>query len=70
VPDLQRPELRYTPDYLPPMAALRLLRMDPVADVRRVTLANAGHALMAENPDGVRSALHGFAQRVFAGGAA
>jgi pimeloyl-ACP methyl ester carboxylesterase len=31
-----------------------------------VTLAGTGHALMAENPDGVRAALLQFAQRVFA----
>lgn len=39
VPDTQRPELRYPADYLPPQAALRLLRMEPVADARRVTLS-------------------------------
>lgn len=39
VPDLQRPELRYPPDYLPPQAALRLLRMEPISDVRRITLS-------------------------------
>lgn len=39
VPDLQRPELRYPADYLPPKPALRLLRMTPVADLRRMTLS-------------------------------
>ena len=39
VPDSQRPELRYPADYLPPQAALRLLRMEPVADQRTVTLS-------------------------------
>jgi insulysin len=39
VPDLQRPELRYPADYLPPKAALRLLRMEPVQDLRRLTLS-------------------------------
>ena len=38
VVDQQRPELRYPPDYLPPKAALRLLRMEPVKDLRRMTL--------------------------------
>ncbi|HET9823260.1 MAG TPA: insulinase family protein [Burkholderiaceae bacterium] len=39
VPNLQRPELRYAPDYLPPKAALRLLRMEPIKDLRRITLS-------------------------------
>ena len=39
VPDNQRPELRYAPDYLPPKGALRLLRMEPVQDQRRMTLS-------------------------------
>ena len=39
VPDHQRAELRYPADYLPPKAALRLLRMEPVKDLRRMTLS-------------------------------
>ncbi len=39
VPDQQRPELRYPADYLPPKPALRLLRMEPVKDLRRMTLS-------------------------------
>lgn len=39
VPDLQRPELRYDPDYLPRKPALRMLRMEPVKDLRTVTLS-------------------------------
>ena len=39
VPDHQRPELHYPPDYLPPKAALRILRMEPVKDLRRMTLS-------------------------------
>ena len=39
VPDLKRPELRYPPDFLPPKPALRLLRMEPVKDLRRMTLS-------------------------------
>jgi len=39
VPDHQRPELLYPPDYLPPKAALRILRMEPVKDLRRMTLS-------------------------------
>jgi insulysin len=41
VPDTQRPELRYPPDFLPPAAALRVLRMEPIKDLRRMTLAFA-----------------------------
>ena len=39
VPDLQRAELRYPADYLPPKPALRILRMEPVKDLRRMTLS-------------------------------
>jgi len=39
VPDNQRAELRYPIDYLPPKAALRVLRMEPVTDLRRMTLS-------------------------------
>jgi insulysin len=39
VPDHQRAELRYPPDYLPPKPALRLLCMEPVTDLRRMTLS-------------------------------
>lgn len=52
----------------PPKAAQSLI--DACAQPSVVTLRDTGHAMMAENPDGVRSALHGFAQRVFAGVAA
>lgn len=41
VPDYQRPELRYPADVLPPKAALRILRMEPVKDLRRMTLSFA-----------------------------
>jgi len=41
VPDYQRPELTYPTDYLPPKAALRILRMEPVKDLRRMTLGFA-----------------------------
>lgn len=41
VPDLQRPELRYPSDYLPPKPALRLIRMEPIKDLRRMTLSFA-----------------------------
>jgi insulysin len=39
VPNLQRPELRYDPDYLPRKPALRMLRMEPVKDLRTITLS-------------------------------
>jgi insulysin len=39
VPDLQRPELRYPADYLPRVPALRVLRMEPIKDLRRMTLS-------------------------------
>lgn len=39
VPDLDRPELRYEADYLPPKPALRMLRMEPIKDLRRITLS-------------------------------
>jgi insulysin len=39
VPDRHRAELHYPADYLPPKAALRVLRMEPVKDLRRVTLS-------------------------------
>lgn len=46
----------------------------PLIDVCRdptvVTLAGAGHSLMAESPDGVRNALRHFAARALAGAAA
>lgn len=38
VPNLQRPELRYPADFLPPKPALRVLRMEPVKDLRSMTL--------------------------------
>jgi insulysin len=39
VPDRQRAELHYPGDYLPPKPALRILRMEPVKDLRRMTLS-------------------------------
>ena len=39
VPDLDRPELRYEADYLPPKPALRMLRMEPIKDLRSITLS-------------------------------
>jgi pimeloyl-ACP methyl ester carboxylesterase len=52
----------------PPKAAKSLI--DACADRTVVTLAATGHAMMAENPDGVRRALAAFAQQVFANVAA
>jgi len=52
----------------PPKAARTLI--DACAQPQVVTLAATGHAMMAENPDGVRRALASFAQQVFAGVAA
>lgn len=52
----------------PPKAAQSLI--DACAQPQVVTLAATGHAMMAENPDGVRRALATFAQQVFAGIAA
>ncbi len=48
----------------PPKAAQALI--DACARATVVTLPATGHALMAENPDGVRDALHRFALRVCA----
>jgi insulysin len=39
VPDTDRPELVWPADVLPPKPALRLLRMAPVTDLRRLTLS-------------------------------
>jgi pimeloyl-ACP methyl ester carboxylesterase len=52
----------------PPKAAQSLI--DACAQPQVVTLPATGHAMMAENPDGVRRALAAFAQQVFAGIAA
>jgi insulysin len=41
VPDYQRAESSYPADVLPPKAALRILRMEPVKDLRRMTLSFA-----------------------------
>lgn len=41
VPNQQREELRYPPDYLPRTPALRVLRMEPIKDLRRMTLSFA-----------------------------
>jgi pimeloyl-ACP methyl ester carboxylesterase len=49
----------------PPKSARSLI--DACAQTEVVTLDDTGHAMMAENPDGVRDALEGFARRVFAG---
>jgi len=51
-----------------PAAAQPLI--DACARSQVVVLRATGHALMAENPDGVRRALASFAQQVFAGVAA
>ena len=48
----------------PPRAAQPLI--DACARKTVVTLAATGHAMMTENPDGVRDALQRFAARVFA----
>jgi pimeloyl-ACP methyl ester carboxylesterase len=48
----------------PPRAAKALI--DACRQTQVVTLPNAGHALMAENPDGVRAAIFDFARRVLA----
>ena len=47
----------------PPRAARALI--DACRDAEVVTLPHAGHALMAENPNGVREALVRFAARMF-----
>jgi len=52
----------------PPKAAQSLI--EACAKPQVVTLPATGHAMMAENPDGVRRALAAFAQQVFAGVAA
>lgn len=39
--------------------------IDACHDAEVVTLAGSGHSLMAENPDGVRTALMNFAKRAF-----
>jgi pimeloyl-ACP methyl ester carboxylesterase len=52
----------------PPRAAKALI--DACADKEAVVLPATGHALMAENPEGVRRALAAFAQRCAAGLAA
>lgn len=49
----------------PPKAARALI--DACAERSVVTLPATGHAMMSENPEGVRRALAAFAQRVFAG---
>ena len=52
----------------PPKAARSLI--DACTQPQVVQLAATGHAMMAENPDGVRQALAAFARQVFAGVAA
>ena len=52
----------------PPKAAQSLI--DACTQPQVVTLPATGHAMMAENPDGVRTALAKFARQVFAGVAA
>ncbi|MEW5879440.1 MAG: alpha/beta hydrolase [Pseudomonadota bacterium] len=48
----------------PPRAAQPLA--EAIADKTVVTLPDTGHAMMAENPEGVRRALESFAARIFA----
>ena len=48
----------------PPRAAKSLI--DACRQPQVVTLPHAGHALMSEDPDGVRAAIADFARRVFA----
>jgi pimeloyl-ACP methyl ester carboxylesterase len=48
----------------PPRAAQELIRACP--DARTITLAGSGHAMMAEQPDAVRSALAQFAAATLA----
>jgi pimeloyl-ACP methyl ester carboxylesterase len=52
----------------PPKAARSLI--DACAQPQVELLPATGHAMMAENPDGVRRALADFARRIFAGVAA
>jgi pimeloyl-ACP methyl ester carboxylesterase len=52
----------------PPKATKSLI--DAFASKSVVTLPATGHAMMAENPDGVRSALQKFAAQVIAGSGA
>lgn len=56
-------------DLMTPARAAQPL-IDACRDATVVTLAGAGHSLMAENPDGVREALHHFAARAFGRAAA
>jgi pimeloyl-ACP methyl ester carboxylesterase len=56
-------------DQMTPAKAVRPL-IDACAQPTVVTLRATGHAMMAENPDGVREALAAFARRVFSGVAA
>ena len=51
-------------DSMTPARAAQPL-IDACRDATVVTLAGAGHSLMAENPDGVRDALRHFAARAF-----
>jgi pimeloyl-ACP methyl ester carboxylesterase len=51
-------------DAMTPARAAQPL-IDACRDATVVTLAGAGHSLMAENPDGVRDALQRFAKRAF-----
>jgi pimeloyl-ACP methyl ester carboxylesterase len=48
----------------PPRAAKALI--DACRSSRVVTLPHSGHSLMAENPDGVRTAIADFARSAFA----
>ncbi len=56
-------------DSMTPARAAQPL-IDACRDATVVTLAGAGHSLMAENPDGVREALRHFAARAFGRAAA
>lgn len=53
-----------TDQMTPPRAARALIEACPLATV--VTLAGTGHAMMAENPEGVRGALATFAAQLLA----
>ena len=58
-----------TSDSMTPARAAQPL-IKACKDATVVTLSGSGHSLMAENPDGVREALQGFASRIFVRSAA
>jgi pimeloyl-ACP methyl ester carboxylesterase len=51
-------------DMMTPARSAKAL-IDACGDARVITLRGAGHSLMAEHPDGVRTAISDFAGRVF-----